>query len=391
MLCGSPLNSQCRKKYKFKAAVRIFEDPPPATVAGASSGSAGATTSDSVAAPLQGFTVFIIGRLSHTKAQLSHTIEDMGGKVVAKVTEKTTICISSQGELDKMNKKMKDVQECEVPVVAEDYLEDAEKGGALLKIPAHTISSWGAPRHSLPSPAEDLTDSGSQSFKSAGPSKMKLTVKGSSAVDPESGLEASHHVLEEGGVVYNAVLGLVDIQRGTNSYYKLQLLEGDTARSYQLFRSWGRVGTSIGGSKLEGYGASKAAAKAGFTTLFLEKTGNNWEHRSHGFVKQPNKFYPLEIDYSNTGEGEGEDSAVSLKGVGSQSLLHPAIQDLVRLFFDVENMKKAMMEFEIDMKKMPLGKLSRRQMHSAYSVLTELQKELAGAASPARILDASNR
>ena len=247
------------------------------------------------------------------------------------------------------------------------------------------------------------------------------------------GLEASHHVLEEGGVVYNAVLGLVDIQRGTNSYYKLQLLEGDTARSYQLFRSWGRVGTSIGGSKLEvrrllavvgyphysegviclflqGYGASKAAAKAGFTTLFLEKTGNNWEHRSHGFVKQPNKFYPLEIDYSNTGEGEGEDSAVSLKGVGSQSLLHPAIQDLVRLFFDVENMKKAMMEFEvcpscvniavrwcgsvcvqIDMKKMPLGKLSRRQMHSAYSVLTELQKELAGAASPARILDASNR
>ena len=58
-------------------------------------------------------------------------------------------------------------------------------------------------------------------------------------------------MLEEGGVVYNAVLGLVDIQRGTNSYYKLQLLEGDMSRNYQLFRSWGRVGTSIGGSKLE--------------------------------------------------------------------------------------------------------------------------------------------
>ena len=64
-------------------------------------------------------------------------------------------------------------------------------------------------------------------------------------------LEDSHHVLEEGGVVYNAVLGLVDIVRGTNSYYKLQLLEGDSARSYYVFRSWGRVGTSIGGTKLE--------------------------------------------------------------------------------------------------------------------------------------------
>ena len=100
---------------------------------------------------------------------------------------------------------------------------------------------------------------------------------------------------------------------------------------------------------LQGYGASKAAAKAGFTALFLEKTGNSWEHRGHGFVKQPNKFYPLEIDYSGAGkgEGEGEESVVSLKGVGSQSSLHPAVQDLVRLLFDVENMKKAMMEFEV--------------------------------------------
>ena len=64
-------------------------------------------------------------------------------------------------------------------------------------------------------------------------------------------LEASHHVLEEGGAVYNAVLGLVDIVRGTNSYYKLQLLAGDSARSYYIFRSWGRVGTSIGGTKVE--------------------------------------------------------------------------------------------------------------------------------------------
>lgn len=43
------------------------------------------------------------------------------------------------------------------------------------------------------------------------------------------------------------------------------------------------------------------------------------------------------------------------------------------------------------MKKMPLGKLSNRQMRSAYAVLTEVQQEVAGDANPARILDASNR
>ena len=42
------------------------------------------------------------------------------------------------------------------------------------------------------------------------------------------------------------------------------------------------------------------------------------------------------------------------------------------MIFDVESMKKAMLEFEIDLKKMPLGKLSKAQIESAYKVLTEL-------------------
>ena len=82
---------------------------------------------------------------------------------------------------------------------------------------------------------------------------MKVTVKGAAAVDPESELEDSHHVLETGGVIWNAVLNMVDITKGTNSYYKLQVLESDGGimKRYCVFRSWGRVGTTIGGTKLE--------------------------------------------------------------------------------------------------------------------------------------------
>lgn len=87
----------------------------------------------------------------------------------------------------------------------------------------------------------------------------------------------------------------------------------------------------------------------------MEKTGNSWEERGDSFVKQPNKFYPLEIDYSSGGQTEEEEKAVSLQGVASDSSLHPAVQDLVRLFFDVESMKKAMMEFEVQLQ----GQLSR--------------------------------
>ena len=94
----------------------------------------------------------------------------------------------------------------------------------------------------------------------------------------------------------------------------------------------------------QSYGASKAAAKEGFSALFLDKTGNSWKDRGDTFIKKPNKFYPLEIDY---GTDEGVESAVLLKGVGSKSTLQPAVQDLVRLIFDVESMKRAMMEFEV--------------------------------------------
>lgn len=79
------------------------------------------------------------------------------------------------------------------------------------------------------------------------PSKVKLKLKGGVAVDPDSGLESRAHVYQEGSHKYTVVLGLTDIQSGKNSYYKLQLLEGDGGGGYWLFRSWGRIGTTIGG------------------------------------------------------------------------------------------------------------------------------------------------
>lgn len=79
------------------------------------------------------------------------------------------------------------------------------------------------------------------------PSKVKLKLKGGVAVDPDSGLEAIAHVYQDKGDKYTTVLGLTDIQSGKNSYYKLQVLESDNRDRYWLFRSWGRIGTTIGG------------------------------------------------------------------------------------------------------------------------------------------------
>ena len=62
---------------------------------------------------------------------------------------------------------MCEIEKYEVPVVSEAFLDDAAKGAALLKIPKHTISEWGAPRHSLPADDTDYFGGG-KSFKSTG-------------------------------------------------------------------------------------------------------------------------------------------------------------------------------------------------------------------------------
>ncbi|XP_029448906.1 poly [ADP-ribose] polymerase 1 [Rhinatrema bivittatum] len=386
------------KKFKFKKQDRAF---PPVTVSSVKV-SAPAAPAPLLEAPmpagkpLTNMKILILGKLSKNKDEIKAWIEELGGKTTV-TANKATLCVSTQKEIDKMNKKMEEVKAANVRVVSESFLSEAESGKSFQELlTLHALSSWGAEVKK-----EDMDVATAQqtlapfSGKSAGkvkeeqgPSnlekKMKLTVKGGAAVDPDSGLQHSAHVLEKKGKIFSATLGLVDIMRGTNSYYKLQLLEGDKETRYWVFRSWGRVGTEIGSHKLESM-PSKEEAIDHFLNLYEEKTGNSW-HDSN-FTKFPNRFYPLEIDY-----GQEEDVVKKLSvNSSTKSKLAKAVQELMQLIFDVESMKKAMVEFEIDLQKMPLGKLSKRQIQSAYSILSQVQQAVSNNASEPQILDLSNR
>lgn len=111
---------------------------------------------------------------------------------------------------------------------------------------------------------------------------------------------------------------------------------------YKLTFSWGRIGTTIGDCKTEKMGSAKEA-KDRFEELFLEKSNNHWEMRKN-FKKYPGKMYPIDVDYD-------QDEKVKKMSENSQiqSKLAKPVQDLVRLLFDVETMKKAMLEFDLDM------------------------------------------
>ncbi|XP_066093274.1 poly [ADP-ribose] polymerase 1 [Saccopteryx bilineata] len=390
------------KKLKIKKQDRIF---PPETTAPVAAAAPPTTASEPSTVnscapsdkPLSNMKILALGKLSQNKDDVKAMVERLGGKLTGTVN-KASLCISTKKEVEKMNKKMEEVKEGNVRVVSEDFLQDITASTKSLQevVSAHILSPWGAEVKA--EPVEVVAPKGKSgsavSKKSKDPVKeegvnksekrMKLTLKGGAAVDPDSGLEHSAHVLETGGKVFSATLGLVDIVKGTNSYYKLQLLEDDKGSRYWIFRSWGRVGTVIGSNKLEQM-PSKEEAVEHFVKLYEEKTGNAWH--SESFTKHPKKFYPLEIDY-----GQDEEAVKKLTvNPGTKSKLPKPVQNLIKMIFDVESMKKAMVEYEIDLQKMPLGKLSKRQIQAAYSILSEVQQALSQGSSDAQILDLSNR
>ncbi|KAF3849867.1 hypothetical protein F7725_019586 [Dissostichus mawsoni] len=354
------------KKFKFKRQDRVYPKEAPAetpsTAKAKPLASASGVKTEQLPEgapadkPLTGMKLMSVGKLSKNKDDLKFCRE----------------------EVEKMSKKMEEVRDAGVRVVSEDFLKDIKSSGKALQelVSLHAISPWGAEvkaevKAEAPAPSV-ASKSGTPAAKSTG------------KVKEEEGLENSAHVLEQSGKMYSATLGLVDIVRGTNSYYKLQLLEDDVQKRYWVFRSWGRVGTTIGGNKLDKF-HDKNSAMDNFLGVYKEKTGNTWS--TSNFTKYPNKFYPLEIDY-----GQDEEAVKKLTAsAGTKSKLAKPIQELIKMIFDVESMKKAMVEFEIDLQKMPLGKLSKRQIQSAYSLLTDVQQAVTESLSEAHILDLSNR
>ena len=158
--------------------------------------------------------------------------------------------------------------------------------------------------------------------------------------------------------------------------------------SETLFK--GRIGTTFGSKKISEYDDQSEAIDA-FQKVFSDKTGNQWTDRG-SFKKQPNKLYPLEIDYGQYGDNDQLHKALNDTDSKKHSLLPQSVQDLIRLIFNVKTMEKTLLAFEIDLTKMPLGKLSRNQLNMAYQILTELQTLITkGSTNKTSIIDASNR
>ncbi|EFA76327.1 polyADP-ribosyltransferase [Heterostelium album PN500] len=193
-----------------------------------------------------------------------------------------------------------------------------------------------------------------------------------------------------GYTAYNVTLIFADMVSGKNSLYKLQLIKL-SASKYHVFRKWARVGTSVGGTAVDPF-ATLADAIKFFKTHFQDKTGYEWDDRGK-YAKLPGKYFMVELEDSSFESNDAANNEPDESAFNNYSSSLPIeTQDLLKIIYNFDLIKAHLKHMKLSVEKMPLGKISQRQIKSAYSVLTEIQEELESE-SPvkSKIVDASNR
>ncbi|XP_076985229.1 protein mono-ADP-ribosyltransferase PARP3 [Tamandua tetradactyla] len=225
---------------------------------------------------------------------------------------------------------------------------------------------------------EDSFHSTAEALKSAPAEKRVIRV------DPACPL--SHSPGTQVHEDYDCTLNQTNIGNNNNKFYIIQLLED--GGHFTCWNRWGRVG-EVGQSKLSHF-VSLEDAKKDFEKKFRDKTKNSWAERDH-FVAHPGKYTLIEVQ----GEDEAQEATVKVDGgpvktVAQRVLpcsLDPATQKLITNIFSKDMFKDAMAIMNLDVKKMPLGKLSKQQIARGFQALEALEEALKAPATHSRSLE----
>lgn len=129
---------------------------------------------------------------------------------------------------------------------------------------------------------------------------------------------------------------------------------------FWVFESWGRIGTVIGSKQLKMYGQLDEALEK-FNSTYEDKTGNTFGVTT--FQKRPKKFYHLDVEVGVP--KQMADSFIATK-------LNAPVYNLMEMLFDITKMEDLMCGCDLDLKQMPLGKISAEQIKMAMLTLANI-------------------
>ncbi|XP_075430337.1 protein mono-ADP-ribosyltransferase PARP3 isoform X2 [Ascaphus truei] len=234
--------------------------------------------------------------------------------------------------------------------------------------------------------APDRFQSAMQALRATTEKKGKAKVDAACQLSHSDGCE----VYED----YDCTLNQTNIGSNNNKFYIIQLIR--LGQEYWCWNRWGRVG-EVGQSKLTPFSGPDVAQKD-FEKKFKDKTKNSWSEREN-FTPHPGKYTMIEVQHEDTEElGEATVRVDVVDGVGKKvkqkvrlcSLDKPT-QDLMSLIFSNDMFKEAMQTMNLDIKKMPLGKLSKVQIARGFDALEQLQGALERSADNKELSDLTSR
>ncbi|XP_014725047.1 PREDICTED: LOW QUALITY PROTEIN: poly [ADP-ribose] polymerase 3 [Sturnus vulgaris] len=162
---------------------------------------------------------------------------------------------------------------------------------------------------------------------------------------------------------YDCTLNQTNISANNNKFFIIQLLECNG--TYSVWSRWGRVG-EVGQSKIMTC-ASLEAAKKEFEKKFREKTKNSWATREN-FIAQPGKYTLIEVERDVGSPQQEVEAVLRVDAVDGDKICK---QQVLPCIFG-----RATQTMNINVKKMPLGKLSKQQIARGFEALEELEAAL---------------
>ncbi|THW53395.1 PARP-domain-containing protein [Aureobasidium pullulans] len=215
-------------------------------------------------------------------------------------------------------------------------------------------------------PAPKITDA---QFAPAGGANLDIPI--------DEGVSSSYRVYVDPitGIIYDAFLNQTNASNNNNKFYRVQLLQSGSG-VYQTWTRWGRVGEH-GQSAMLGDGSLNDALW-NFDKKFKDKSGLKWDDR--GEKPKPKKYVFVERSYVADEDDEdaaqsgaspdGEDDTVASQA--PKCTLDPPIQSLMELIFNQQHFANTMTSLNYDVKKLPLGKLSKATITKGFEILKDL-------------------
>ncbi|KAL3482347.1 poly polymerase catalytic domain-containing protein [Aspergillus californicus] len=173
--------------------------------------------------------------------------------------------------------------------------------------------------------------------------------------------------IDDSGLIWDATLNQTVSAQNNNKFYRVQLLVSKDGKQYQTWTRWGRVGEN-GQSAHLGNGTLDNA-KTYFEKKFKDKSGLAWKDRLNN--PKNGKYTFIERNYEES-DDEEDKKIVKRQSKTVESKLPAAIQRLVSFIFNQDHFLSTMAQMSYDVKKLPLGKLSKRTLQTGFETLKEL-------------------